>query len=173
MERKPIRVESGNARQTGRTVKWGGATDDMTVYFQFTRSPELSRYVRALALRRTHQQQPETPNPWMRGANGRRVSRGRFRVGGYRAFWPEIMDLPPTKPWKCRCSIQSCGRSLLSRKSRVGVSSIGCNRPRTAERMQLLAMAMARWVPPVPVRGVQEALLISPRCFDRRRMNGC
>ena len=30
---------------------------------------------------------PLTPNAWMRGANGPRVSRGRFRVGGYRAFW--------------------------------------------------------------------------------------
>jgi len=29
---------------------------------------------RALALRRTHRRQPETPNVWVRGANGRRVS---------------------------------------------------------------------------------------------------
>ncbi len=54
------------------------------------RSPELSRYFRVLALRRTHRRQPETPNPWMRGANGRRVSRGRFRVGGYRNYGPSV-----------------------------------------------------------------------------------
>src|ERR1700731_2419027 len=30
--------------------------------------------------------QPETPNVWVRGANGRRVSRGRFRVFGCGAF---------------------------------------------------------------------------------------
>jgi hypothetical protein len=51
---------------------------DMTVYFQFPRAPELSRYVRALAFRRKHRRQPETLKPWIRGANGRRVSRGRF-----------------------------------------------------------------------------------------------
>src|SRR6202030_2953469 len=34
----------------------------------------------------THRRQPETPNVWVRGANGRRVSRGRFRVVGCGAF---------------------------------------------------------------------------------------
>src|SRR3984893_2229219 len=33
------------------------------------------------------------------------------------------MDLPSAKPKKCRCSLHSCGRPLLSRKSRVGVNS--------------------------------------------------
>src|SRR6202035_6070224 len=33
-----------------------------------------------------HRRQPETPNVWVRGANGRRVSRGRFRVVGCGAF---------------------------------------------------------------------------------------
>jgi hypothetical protein len=56
-------------------------TSLMTVYFQFPRSPELSRYFRALASRQTHRGQPETPNAWMWGANGRRVSRGRIRSG--------------------------------------------------------------------------------------------
>src|ERR1700730_16317897 len=32
------------------------------IYFQFPRSPKLSRYFRALALRRTHRRQPETSN---------------------------------------------------------------------------------------------------------------
>src|ERR1700719_1364714 len=41
---------------------------------------------RALATRRRHRRQPETPNVWVRGANGRRVSRGRFRVVGCGAF---------------------------------------------------------------------------------------
>src|ERR1700730_3070954 len=41
---------------------------------------------RALATRRTHRQQPETPNVWVRDANGRRVSQGRFRVVGCRWF---------------------------------------------------------------------------------------
>jgi hypothetical protein len=59
---------------------------DMTVYFQFPQSPELSRYFRTLALRRTHRRQPETPNVWVWGANGRRVSQGRFRVVGCGAF---------------------------------------------------------------------------------------
>src|ERR1700738_3965176 len=36
--------------------------------------------------RRRHRRQPETPNVWVRGANGRRVSRGRFRVVGCGAF---------------------------------------------------------------------------------------
>jgi hypothetical protein len=49
----------------------------IAVYFQFSRSPELSRYFRALALRRTHRRQSETPNAWAWGANDRRVSRGR------------------------------------------------------------------------------------------------
>jgi len=53
----------------------------VSVYFQFPRSPELSRYFRALALRRTHRRQQETPNAWVWGANGRRVSRGRFESG--------------------------------------------------------------------------------------------
>src|SRR6202035_5104958 len=44
------------------------------------------RNFRALATRRTHRRQPETPNVWVRGANGRRVSRGRFRVVGCGAF---------------------------------------------------------------------------------------
>jgi hypothetical protein len=35
---------------------------------------------------RRHRRQPETPNVWVRGANGRRVSRGRFRVVGCGAF---------------------------------------------------------------------------------------
>jgi len=59
---------------------------NMTPYFQFPRSPELSRYFRALALRQTHRRQPETPNAWVRGANGRRVSQCRFRVVGCGAF---------------------------------------------------------------------------------------
>src|ERR1700722_10706818 len=64
------------------------ATDlpDMTVYFQFSQPPEKSRYFRALALRRTHRCQPETQNARVWGANGRRVSQGRFRVVGCRAF---------------------------------------------------------------------------------------
>jgi hypothetical protein len=53
--------------------------------------------------------------------NGRRVSRGGFRVGSYRAFQPEFMDGRPRN----RCSLQLCSRSLLSSRSRVGVSSIG------------------------------------------------
>src|SRR5450759_4458779 len=40
---------------------------DMTPYFQFSQSPELSRYFRALALRRMHQRQSETPNAWVWG----------------------------------------------------------------------------------------------------------
>src|ERR1700738_1569167 len=44
------------------------------------------RNFRALATRRRHRRQPETPNVWVRGANGRRVSRGRFRVVGCGAF---------------------------------------------------------------------------------------
>jgi hypothetical protein len=52
---------------------------DMTVYFRFPGSPELSRYFRALALRGTHRRQPKTSHAWVWGANGRRVSRGRFQ----------------------------------------------------------------------------------------------
>jgi hypothetical protein len=33
-----------------------------------------------------HRRQPETPDVWVRGANGRRVSRARFRVVGCGAF---------------------------------------------------------------------------------------
>ena len=39
-----------------------------------------------LVPRRTHRRQPETPNIWVRGANGRHVSQGRFGVVGCAAF---------------------------------------------------------------------------------------
>src|ERR1700730_17887860 len=41
---------------------------------------------RGLAFGRSQRRQPETQNAWVRGANGRGVSQGRFRVVGCGAF---------------------------------------------------------------------------------------
>jgi hypothetical protein len=95
----PLNSKPGFPPKRAETGAWGQGTwfdmypgraaihlPDMTVYFQFPRSPELSRYFRALALRQAHRQQRETPNAGMWGADGRRVSRGRFRVVGCGAF---------------------------------------------------------------------------------------
>src|SRR5207302_8824196 len=55
------------------------------MYLQFPRSPDKSRYFRALALRRTHRCQPETQRQGV-GRERPQVSQGRFRVVGCGTF---------------------------------------------------------------------------------------